>query len=57
MTRPVFSCPSACILCSKFLSCELVSKNLNVEEEQNLGENYSCVYIFVFPAPKQGKNS
>ena len=36
MTKTVFSCPSVCILSSYFLSCEscdLVSKNLNVEED------------------------
>ena len=37
------------------MSCDLVSKNLNVEEEQDLGENDSSVNIFVFPAPKQEK--
>ena len=42
-----------------FLVIELWSfpQNLNVEEEQGLGQNDSSVNIFVFPAPKQEKIS
>ena len=50
MTKTVFSCPSVCIVCSYFLSCDLASKTLNVEEEQDLGQNDSSVNILVFPA-------
>ena len=57
MTKTVFSCPTVCILCFLFLSCDLVSKNSDVEEEQDLGQNDSFVNIFVFPAPKQEKIS
>ena len=39
------------------LSCDLAPKILNVEEEQDLGQNDSSVNIFVFPEPKRGKHS
>ena len=40
------------------LRCDLAaSKTVNVEEEQDLGQNYSSVNIFVFPEPKQEKIS
>ena len=46
----VFRVPSSWIVI-------LFPKKLNVEEEQDLGQNASSVNIFVFPARKQEKIS
>ena len=40
--------PTVCILCFYFLSCDLVSKKLDVEEEQDFGQNDSFVNILCF---------
>ena len=49
--------PQCMYLVVLVLELDLVSKNLNVEEEQDVGHHDSSVNIFVFPEPKQEKIS